>query len=794
MSHINPSEPLSGLDVLVTRPAHQSAHLCELIDGKGGHARAWPTIEILPAEESEETASILSRLSDFQVAIFVSANAVEHGLKLLREHGLSLDHLKVAAVGNATAARLREADLDPVVPLLDANSEGLLALPMFWTPAINGKQVLIFRGDGGRELLGDTLLARGAQVEYAEVYRRARPAVDASAVDALWGQRPIDIAIVTSSSGLNHLVEMVGERHRDRLLQTQLLVMSDRLADYAAELGFAEPALVPEETSDSGIVDTLERWYAKHAERILASKTPPTELSADVDAATAIGVPEAPEAPAPLEIRPALAEDQAAAKSEPAALEIEAEPEGAIGVPTIESETPPAPATVEPASGEAPTFAPPTESVTEPVPEAAAFEETATPSPMEQPAPATPPPIPAFTPERPVYQASSMATAPVAPTGLMAWLPWAGVALPILLLLFGIYWVQSEYYPASQAARSGNDKLAEEIKALQGRLDEIAPVRGELASQADSQSRQVKELTAALEALRGEQKTQTEALTALAVRMPQGSEDWVLAEVDYLLLAADERLRHDQDVKSALAAMQAADDRLRTLARPNLRPVREQLIKDINAVREVKDVDVTGMSLYLADLLERVDQLPFKGGDIVDTPRPAAPEKPAEVKVSNWRDLTYAMWKDLTTLVSISDQQFKDPSLFDPEFRYLLQQHLRLEIAGARLDVMRRNSEDLKASLGIVKSLLMRYYDGNTESIKNVLVKLDEMLNVQLEPNMPDITPSLLLVREYVNQQHRRILEPKDKAAAEPSAPPAQSNSDATAAEPSQPATEAPKP
>ncbi|MCI0409846.1 MAG: uroporphyrinogen-III synthase, partial [Acidobacteria bacterium] len=104
MRHIPP--PLQGIGVLVTRPAHQAESLCRLIEAEGGQPIRWPVIAIEAPEDPSRAAQVIDRLSEFQIAIFISANAVHYGIKLVRERGQSLDSLTVVAVGRSTAASL----------------------------------------------------------------------------------------------------------------------------------------------------------------------------------------------------------------------------------------------------------------------------------------------------------------------------------------------------------------------------------------------------------------------------------------------------------------------------------------------------------------------------------------------------------------------------------------------------------------------------------------------------------------------------------------------------------------
>ena len=89
---------------------------------------------------------------------------------------------------------------------------------------------MIFRGDGGRELLGDTLRARGATVDYVECYRRARPAADAGPLVRALERGEIDAVVVSSSEGLRNLFDMVGEAGRQRLQRTPLFAPHARIA------------------------------------------------------------------------------------------------------------------------------------------------------------------------------------------------------------------------------------------------------------------------------------------------------------------------------------------------------------------------------------------------------------------------------------------------------------------------------------------------------------------------------------------------------------------------------------
>ena len=215
----------------MTRPAAQAQGLATLIEQAGGRALVFPAIEIedLPPRP-------LPALERFDVAIFVSPTAVERAFRLVRAWP---PRLRYAAIGRGTMRELELRGVSGVIaPERGADSEALLALePM---RQLAGKGVAIFRGEGGRELLGDTLAARGAHVEYVECYRRVPPKGDGAELLAAWAQGGIDGVTLSSSEGLENLLEMLGDAGRQRLLATPLFVPHERVAQQARAHGARE--------------------------------------------------------------------------------------------------------------------------------------------------------------------------------------------------------------------------------------------------------------------------------------------------------------------------------------------------------------------------------------------------------------------------------------------------------------------------------------------------------------------------------------------------------------------------
>jgi len=246
--------------IVVTRPAGQADTLAGMIASRGGRALVFPVLEIRDVEDVRPLLGVIDRLDSFDLAIFISPNAVNKAMNLIQPRRAWPAALPAGAVGRESEKQLRRHGVErTIAPQGRSDSEALLALPELH--AMAGKRVVIFRGDGGRELLGDTLTARGATVEYAECYRRARPAGDVTPLLTAWARGEIDAVTITSSEGLANLFDMVGKLGQQWLRRTPLFVPHERIAGNARMLGLEKVILT--EPGDAGLVAGLEAFFAK---------------------------------------------------------------------------------------------------------------------------------------------------------------------------------------------------------------------------------------------------------------------------------------------------------------------------------------------------------------------------------------------------------------------------------------------------------------------------------------------------------------------------------------------------
>jgi uroporphyrinogen-III synthase len=226
---------LAGKRVLITRPREQAPALERLVRDAGGEPVCVPAIEILPLADPAPFHMLAARLAEFDLAIFISRNAVRRALDLMAGKPWP-PGLKVATVGQGSRAELEQRGFAQVIAPAGASarsdSEALLALPEL--SAVRGRRIVIFRGEGGRELLGQALAARGASVEQAACYRRVAP--DGARMRSAWAGG-MDAVTVSSAEGLANLLAMLGEGATRQLSGIPLFVPHPRVAGEAQRRG-----------------------------------------------------------------------------------------------------------------------------------------------------------------------------------------------------------------------------------------------------------------------------------------------------------------------------------------------------------------------------------------------------------------------------------------------------------------------------------------------------------------------------------------------------------------------------
>ena len=250
----NSNNWLQGKRVLVTRPERQVESLVAAIQAQGGEAIRCPVLSIAASDVTESAKKKIINLDQYNELIFISTNAVRFGFELIADYWPQLPaHLRFFAVGKSTAACLEAESVRVIVPATGFNSEALLQLPEL--QQLSHRRVLIFKGEGGRELLAQCFAERGAQVESLALYRREAVNYSAEQLQSLVGAVLPDALIATSVDVLTTLDALLKPCLFDRF-ELPLVVASERIAGVAKALGYMQ-IITSSGAGDESIVKAL---------------------------------------------------------------------------------------------------------------------------------------------------------------------------------------------------------------------------------------------------------------------------------------------------------------------------------------------------------------------------------------------------------------------------------------------------------------------------------------------------------------------------------------------------------
>ncbi len=225
-------QALQGLSILVTRPEHQADEFCLMLKNAGAKPVRLPTLKIEETTQQDHTLRLLKQVDQQNIIIFTSSNAVEFASGYMDSLLSSQHTYTVAAIGKKTTQALQKKNIHvDIQPEKYYNSESLLALADM--RQVKNKRILIIKGEGGRTLLGDTLKARGAIVEHANVYVRRCPTLSDHLLNTLKSEK-IDIITLTSAESSENLLSLLSDQPIKWLTNATLLLGSQRIYDVIA--------------------------------------------------------------------------------------------------------------------------------------------------------------------------------------------------------------------------------------------------------------------------------------------------------------------------------------------------------------------------------------------------------------------------------------------------------------------------------------------------------------------------------------------------------------------------------
>ena len=312
--------------------------------------------------------------------------------------------------------------------------------------------------------------------------------------------------------------------------------------------------------------------------------------------------------------------------------------------------------------------------------------------------------------------------------------------------------------PARLAAQ-----IEDRIQPLRSTLNDVSQTlqseRQQFEQQLRSERRQFEQQ---LRKLVEDQRNVGQRVSTLAALMGRSEQGWSLAEVEYLLRIANQRLQLQRDVNTAEQALIAADQRLHDLADPHFLSVREQLAKDLEAVQAVPSVDTEGISVSLSAALAGVDQLSVAGShyqpavDSATEPESAQPR----ATIRDWRELPSLLWSKVSGLFRIREHNKPLTPMLAPQREYFLRENLRLQLSAARLALLRDDAVQYQATLNTAQDWLNSHFADDDDKVNTLVAQLEQLKAVDTVPELPDLSGSLRALRRQMKLSGQQAILP----------------------------------
>lgn len=318
----------------------------------------------------------------------------------------------------------------------------------------------------------------------------------------------------------------------------------------------------------------------------------------------------------------------------------------------------------------------------------------------------------------------------------------------IIVCLGGFYFWQKQveqsiYIQQLLSKSSGNDNKVDAIQQT---------IQQQLNSLNDLNNKQ----QTLLNSLAQESYLQGQKLSDLGAR---SRNDWLLAEAEYLMHLANQRLTLEQDINSAEAMLTSADKIIEEINDPGLFEVRQALAKEIVSLQQVSHLDFQGLYLKLDALIASLDQLKqtsFLESQNTPTPVTNTPAVSEDDASNSLLTIWSAIWHDLKQAVSIRRLDQPVQPLLAPDQHYYLKQNLRLMLEQANLALLDKNTAIFQSSIQKSLNWLEYYFEQTDPQIKALQSSLNNMATLKIDQALPDISTSLRLTKTKIESFYKQ--------------------------------------
>jgi len=290
-----------------------------------------------------------------------------------------------------------------------------------------------------------------------------------------------------------------------------------------------------------------------------------------------------------------------------------------------------------------------------------------------------------------------------------------------------------------------------------GRLAELgaqsARAQAELV-QAQASLREAQSRIAELESRVADTQEQRVALEEMYRDLARSADDRVLSEVEQMLVLASQQLQLAGNVHAALAALQAADQRLARADKLAATPLRRAIAKDMERLKAVPQVDAVGIAVKIDGLINQADSLPLVTSEKALAPRPATRWRSADEHglARAARDF----WEEMKGLVRIREVETADMALLSPAQSYFLRENMKLRLLSARVALLARDEPSFREDMRATQAWVSRYFDPRAKTTMAALAAIKGLAETPVAIALPDINASLAAVRSARAAREKR--------------------------------------
>ncbi len=310
------------------------------------------------------------------------------------------------------------------------------------------------------------------------------------------------------------------------------------------------------------------------------------------------------------------------------------------------------------------------------------------------------------------------------------------------------------WHQLNQKQSALEERLSAEEQTLSGLQSSSQSASQSASDSAHSLQQQLTTLTEGIDSMKQHDALLDERLTVINQRFEErSSTEWRVTEARHLVNIASQQAQLNHNTKTALAALEAADQRLLDADEPSLLKARQALTDDITTLRGVASIDIPGIALLLSQLEQQVTGLPLANSEA--EAQPATVETASEG--SALERALFKVWSDIKGLVTVRHNSGPVGSaLTIPDQRIYLQQNLRLKLEVARLALLQRDTQTFRDSLATIRLWLESYYDTKADNTAAMLTSLAPLATLELQPELPDISSSLRALDSWMEKHKSR--------------------------------------